>query len=154
MSILLGRSLIFREGTAKWLCIQEAVEMGKEQVCWWSPKAHEDIRKRKRDGFRHLSVSKRIEANFLPYQTVRKLLDAVLLHSSFSHLLFSEGVKEQLCFSANWGIKESYKFKPMLKFWVLQGARPFNDNIKSGLCDYQWFKNILHCLKGIRNVWD
>jgi len=31
MSVLLGRSLIFsREGTAKWLYIQEAVGMGKE----------------------------------------------------------------------------------------------------------------------------
>ena len=49
---------------------------------------------RGRDGFRHLSVPKRIEANFLPYQTVRKLTRSTSF--LFSLLLFSEGVKEQL----------------------------------------------------------
>ena len=64
---------------------------------------------RGRDGFRHLSVPKRIEANFLPYQTVRQFLT----HSTSFLFPFSFSLKVS---KSNWGIKESYKFKPVLKF--------------------------------------
>ena len=68
---------------------------GEGSRCVDGPPKTVRVSSRGRDGCRHLSVPKRIEANFPPYQTVRKLLT----HSTsflFSLLLFSEGVKEQL----------------------------------------------------------
>ena len=70
------------------------LEWGREQVCRWSPKAHEGIHKRKRWLWTFVS-SKENQSQLSTLPNSKTVLNAFYF-IPLSLLLFSEGIKEQL----------------------------------------------------------